>query len=905
MRMKDCSRALLTVLAGGWICSIHTAVAQEILWQAPIYAEVASAVDSGGQVLSRSADGKTRLIAAAAWRGLSAEGTEIVRARVVAYDPANGQRQWQRDLDGDCAANLFDADPSLAVFPNGDVVVAAAQRPDWLRVASCYVRLDASDGHVVWSAADAGPASEELATWTSALAVDARGDVLATGSRDDAARTIKLSGTDGSLSWESRSARPGWSLRGKAVSTGTGDLVLVLNRASSNNGYESRVDAFDSATGLLRWQSAMCDTVRIAPRMQSNGDVAFVSACSRGKVTIGRLAGRDGSVTWQREIEAKELSAEFDDSGDIVLVGTLRVDAMAAEVARFSIVDGHTLWATPGALGHTPTTSDDQDVLLHVAVGGGRVFVWEMIGLAALQLVTQTGRLSLYDAATGKLLRRRDFTAADADYLLKYSASIVPLPEGEALLGDLTNHRQLWLGRVTSSLNVAWHVREPVAALQPVWMSPAEDPRFAQLLVTEHGTPGVIIGGRAITDRDEPYARPGFPYLAKVEQASGRVAWHWRPQSPAESHSPAFDGIATDASGALYAIGYAADARFETAPFVARIDQESGRSVWERFGDRLPGDKNNEASRALALAGDGSVFVASTLAVRRYAVADGALLWTAPLSDATDTEGYYDARIAVDAAGDVIVTVSYHVYGMNGEVGVDFFKLRGADGLQVWRRRVPVGPPFVSDVRLALLPRGDVVALGAGLLLSLAGENGDVRWQQPDVSASDLLVDRGGHLVLFGLPTEQNRRHGIARIDASSGAILWSRRLPVGNTHYDDEDSRRTAAALDADGGLLFAHRDDGGRYLFAKLALDDGSVIWSERMALDASGNPEGLVRSRAGRLFLAAQKSVPYNSTAAVYGIVPPGGNAPAPPSRRHSSRPLPAPLRGTPPRPPALSR
>lgn len=857
------------------------AMGQEVLWQTPIYAEVASALDFGGQVLSRSDDGRTRLIVGAAWEGLL-DGVEIRRARVIAYDTANGTRLWQRDLVGDCADDWFDIAPRLATFANGDVVVAARKQFGAVRRAACYARLDARDGRILWSVIDRDPAGAEP-TLTGAITVDTRGDVLATGRRGDVARTIKLSGADGSLLWQNENAQPDWSLYGRAVNAGSSDLVLVLTDAF-NNGTESHVDAIDSATGALRWQSPLCGL----PRAQPDGSVVFASACSRGKVTIGRLAG-DGRVLWQREIEAAERYWEFDENGDVVLVGTMHVDGVAAEVARFSAADGRTRWAAPGALGHLPSETGVRSVSLFPVMSDGRLIVWEMIGTSGQQKM-ETGRLSLYDTANGRLLRRKEFTAADRDRLYYSNSFLTSLPDGEALLGSLNNYRQLWLGRIDDSLNVAWGVREPVASPQQIDFYSTGDSLSTWLLAVGGGAPGVIVGGRAITEYDSPYVSHGFPHLAKLTR-DGSVLWRWQPKSLVESASPKLDGMAADASGALYAIGYAADAHFDASPFVARIDSKDGRSLWERFGDRLPADEDGERARSLALAGDEGVVVASTLAVRRYAAVDGALLWTAPLSRTPGAESYADVRIAIDAVGDVVVTMSYSVSGLNGEEGVDFFKLRGVDGVPMWHRRVPVDDASYSDMRMALLPRGDVVVQAREELMRVSGTDGEIRWRRPGVSAENTLVDRDGGLLLLGVPAEDNRWHAIARVDASNGATLWSVRMPVDDAHYDDGGRRDSAAAFDSDGGLLFAHRDGAG-YVLAKLAVADGTISWRETIAMDDPSPLAGLVRDRNGRLFMAVSTEVQYSSTATVLAITPPGGETPTLSPDRHSVRPLPPP-------------
>lgn len=866
------------------------AMGQEVLWQTPVYAETASALDFGGQVLSRSEDGRTRLIVGTAWEGLI-DGVEVRRARVVAYDAANGLRLWQRDLVGDCADDWFDIAPRLATFANGDVVAAARKQFGAVRRAACYARLDARDGSILWSAVDRDPAGAE-STSTGAITVDAHGDVLATGRRGDVARTIKLSGADGSLLWQNENARPDWSLGGRAIEAGSSDLVLVLTDAF-NNGTESHVDAIDSATGALRWQSPLCGL----PRTQPDGSVVFASACSRGKVTIGRLAD-DGRVLWQREIEAAERYWAFDENGDVVLVGTMRVDGVAAEVARFSAADGHTLWATPGALGHLPSQTGVQSVSLYPVMSDGRLVVWEMIGTSGQQKM-ETGRLSLYDTANGRLLRRKEFTATDRDRLYYNGSFLTSLPDGEVLLGGLNNYRQLWLGRIDDSLNVAWSVREPVASPQQIDFYSTGDSLSTWLLAVGGGAPGVIVGGRAIAEYDQ-YVSFGFPHLTKLAPGGG-VLWHWQPQSPVESRYPELDGMAADASGALYAIGYAADAHFDTSPFVARIDPEDGRSLWERFGDRLPAEKESDDPRALALADGGGVVVASLLAVRRYAAADGTLLWTTPLSRMPGAEGYADVRIAVDAVGDVVVTMSYIVSGLNGEEGIDFFKLRGTDGFPMWHRRVPVDNASYFNMRMALLPRGDVVVQGPQELMSVSGADGEILWQRPSVSAGSLLIDRDGDLLLLGVLTEDNRGHAIARVDASTGATLWSVRMPVDDAHHDDWGRRDSAAALDSDGGLLFAHRDGSG-YVLAKLAVADGAVSWRGTIAADDPSELAGLVRGRNGRLFMAVRTAVQYSysSTATVFAITPPGGEASTLPAGPHSVRPFPSPLRSLSARP-----
>jgi hypothetical protein len=146
----------------------------------------------------------------------------------------------------------------------------------------------------------------------------------------------------------------------------------------------------------------------------------------------------------------------------------------------------------------------------------------------------------------------------------------------------------------------------------------------------------------------------------------------------------------------------------------------------------------------------------------------------------------FPGSLVTDAAGDVLVGGARVLAG-DVAVGV-VGKIAGATGAEAWTSE----PLWGATVALATDARQDVLAVGYAS--SYQGED------LPLLYAS-----------------------AAAKLDGATGATLWRRPLDVLGTNVEV-----VAAAVDADGSLVVAAREVPGRTWLARLAADDGRMVWA-----------------------------------------------------------------------------
>lgn len=345
------------------------------------------------------------------------------------------------------------------------------------------------------------------------------------------------------------------------------------------------------------------------------------------------------------------------------------------------------------------------------------------------------------------------------------------------------------------------------------------------MLLSDAGTPGIVLAGRAQVDYSFQTQPPGTPWLAKIAQADGALLWTWHFADYAEGR---FAEAAIDAHGDIVAIGtqFLTDDSLDL--FVIKVDAATGVLRW-----RVDGALQNTWGTGIALDADGNVLVTAmhdgvALEVKKYANDTGTLLWSAGVPD---PDSWNDALVAVDGDANVVAASGYEISdgGKDREDGIQIAKFRGTDGQILWSRRFV--SQFLSRVHaLRILPGGDI-ALAGGFandikLIRLDGHTGTVVWQRGDLDAEDMLVDSEGRIVVAGavnapdtiIPVED-----IQRIDAGNGATLWRQQL------YARTYSGAWRVRIGTDGQLLAGFTVEQNRNMFGAAGLDlaTGTLRW------------------------------------------------------------------------------
>jgi len=804
-----------------------------------------------------------------------------------------------RDVAGDAAGNLIVAE---------DDSVAKHAR---------------ADGAQLWRTrlVDVVDAVNFLTT----VAVDATGDVVVTGVVAEYATlpdvlVVKLSGTDGQVLWRHRFDGPGNSSDyGVDVAVDPGGDVIV-GGTSYFIGEDMLVLKIDGRTGEKKWHAVqpgpgVGQDQGLAVAVDANGDVALAGDSTVGIVdrfAVIKVRGTDGKLLWRGTAgtgneNGQATAVAFDPAGDVVVVGSIAFAATGFDVAvvKFDGATGAERWhryvdgdahefdfgsdvavdaagriAALGRVINEDTKADlvvlrlepdgseawrrvidggasGYDVAEAVAIAGGRVVVsagidgtgWDYTRFAAFGL----------DAASGVEVWRR---LRDGDAGGRDRATRVAVGTGGQVFvaGRLANLGTKDDGFVLD-LAAASGVKQWDLTINATVPDP--DDRAEAVAIAADG--GAIVSGTIGT------RRTAEDFTVVKLTASGAEAWRTRIDGAV--HLDDVGGpVVVAPAGHVFAAGTTLDGpglpsmdpRFPGHPpvndvTIVKLDGATGSEEWRSapdFGRRGLGAVPTD----LALAGSdlvvggwfGTLDFDCRSAVVKLRGADGVELWRRLYF--FDVLPEDPVEVEVDGAGDVVAAAQSHVE-----------KLRGSDGATVW------GPRFGNLVTrdMALDVQGDVLLAGTdGLAFAVEkvrGADGGTAWAATlgVGRALAVRVDASGDVLAAGvLEVNGGERIAVVKLDGEDGSTSWSRIAP-GRTPAEG-----LSLALDAAGDAVVAGtasmagrgrdlavlklRGDSGRIRWRRLV--DGGAREDDRaraVAIDAAGNPfaAGVLRgSRSG---------------------------------------------------------
>ncbi len=315
--------------------------------------------------------------------------------------------------------------------------------------------------------------------------------------------------------------------------------------------------------------------------------------------------------------------------------------------------------------------------------------------------------------------------------------------------------------------------------------------------------------------------KPKIPELAPLAENRAQLAWSVSLRGGGSGFQPSV------AAGSVFAV--ARDGA------VARIDSATGGVIWRTV---------SEKGAATGAGSDGSLTViADRDGVLHAYDAQGRSKWSAPTGAAVTSVPAVGMNLVIARTSD------NRVLAFEAETG----KRRWAFSRQ--------NPPLVLQQTASVVidALGAYVGLPGGRLLSLALENGAVRWEAA-VSAPrgsneiERIADVLGAPRLSGTEVCAATFLGrVACFDAASGRSLWSRDIEaVGGLDSDARvvavaDDRGHVHALSRSGAALWREDSLARRALSAPLLLGEVLVVG------DASGTVHLLARTdgkRVGRL-------------------------------------------------------
>jgi len=420
--------------------------------------------------------------------------------------------------------------------------------------------------------------------------------------------------------------------------------------------------------------------------------------------------------------------------------------------------------------------------------------------------------------------------------------------------------------------NVEWRrpiyadvVGYPHARFRPYWVS--QDLPLRVMHLSQAGTPGIVVAGGAEIGEYDDVSTPVTPFVAKIATSDGHLLWSW--QLPTEHPLQGrVWSTATDVSGAVFIAGGMHAADGELGRFLlAKLDSSTGAALWQVTGPQ------DTFGYGVAIDAAGDVLLTSSEAdyggqrVSKYSGIDGSFVWSTLMAGGnTDWD---DFRIALDADGNALAG-GFYVDNSNPEQqvrGAEIGKFRGSDGVGMWRYR-NVDPDLFGNVQAIVpAPNGDVIMQGGYVgLARLASADGSVVWQRDDdafYQSFDLLVDATGRAFTAGWNTSTDIAW-LRRIDLDTGATLWQAN-PAGGL-----PSIASELALGIDGKLMIGWQLDvfSGAYLMGASVADteSGAIDWTARVGLSQSnydiGHTVGIAQAPDGSIFVGSYSDDPPNS-------------------------------------------
>jgi hypothetical protein len=311
-------------------------------------------------------------------------------------------------------------------------------------------------------------------------------------------------------------------------------------------------------------------------------------------------------------------------------------------------------------------------------------------------------------------------------------------------------------------------------------------------------------------------------YTAKYRGSDGALIWERRfAGSGSASSKDVALAIAVDRVGDLAIAGYTGT---NSDYYVAKYSCVNGVTLWEqRF---TGGGSINGSEKFVDVAFDkqGNVFCTgfgpsdtasstfSEYVTVKYAGVTGAQVWLKRFNNASTGDSDEATALAVDSAGNVIVT-GYSIASSDNDIYT--VKYAGADGAEIWGVRIQgSGVKSYDRPQAIVVDASDNIYVGGrmagdGCVFKLAGESGGVSWLQTGTAAAhiySLAIDQAGQVVAAGYFFGSTNRgdYRLARLSASSGEILWEAGYD-GAPHGEDSLEGIKQLAILPDGGVVVA----------------------------------------------------------------------------------------------------
>ena len=305
----------------------------------------------------------------------------------IKYAAVDGALLWERRYND--PDDRWDEAVAVAVDASGDVVVTGAT----FGSDNYTAKYASADGALLWERRYSGSGHDPTGA-TQAVAVDSIGDVVVTGSSlndngDDDIYTAKYAGTHGSLLWEQRFNGPVDTGNGNATAVAAdarGDVVVTGSSYNGSGNFDYYTAKYSGASGGLLWEEryngpANANDMAIAVLLDASGNAIVTGYSSNGTnddYYTAKYAASDGVLLWEQRYDGpaygddQPVALALDASGNVVVSGT----SVGIEsdwdyyTAKYSAADGALLWERRY---NSPANREDKAAAVAVDASGNVV----------------------------------------------------------------------------------------------------------------------------------------------------------------------------------------------------------------------------------------------------------------------------------------------------------------------------------------------------------------------------------------------------------------------------------------------------------------------------------------------------------------------------------------------------
>jgi hypothetical protein len=763
----------------------------------------------------------------------------------------------------------------------------------------------APNGRLLWRVVyDGGVRGEDT---LAALSVDATGDVyvvgtsvspntpIAPGFTPLAFRTIKYSGSDGSVLWNvAATDRAGIAVDLALDSVGN---AYVLGTAGIGTGnYDMRTIKY-SRDGRQLWSvtfDGMGASIDRAAALTVDAlDNVYVTGWSQSATSSDLLAHAikyrpDGAMSWHALSNASgsryARAIAVDEFGDVYVV----VDGSTIELVKHAGVDGHVLWAAHAGASARIATSLVVDGAGGVYLAGGAATGSDLDSLV-IKYEAASGNERWRVATVGmgaRDERARAMAVDEHDGVYVVAAHGGALRDMRTVKYDTTNGRVLWTADydgTSHGVDIPYGLALNAAGTLDVLGLSRTSNGVEATTLTYRRADGALLAldrdaatsgtqDRPVADERllagvQPFARPvgvdaaGSTYVAGATTDSdgesgitikyrpdGSVAW----RQVSASH---WSGIAVDPNGNAHVAGWTVpDAQWQ----VAKYDSD-GNVAWT-----LAAAQQGDRAHALALDDAGGVYVTgvrqqgpSTVCLTSKYTSMGTPLWSS-------TYGAPKCKALAVAPGPLgTVFVLGTVDPVDGPAVIVKY---AADGRAEWVASTQYHGPFVG---LVVDRAGNAFEAGPvwnghdydHRVVKHASADGHVLWDVTldgsggrNDQPTALALDNTGDLYVAGYsygPGQSDYRSSTMKLAGETGEHIWrvNELTPVGTRHAPQ------AVGVDASGAVWVTGYLDSGRgrdYRTRRYSGYDGTLTWSRGYASAGGGHdsPHGIALDAAGNV-------------------------------------------------------